>query len=112
MDKVDIYYLHAPDRTTPIEVTLKAIDELHKEGKFDKVYRPAVYQLSRLTCMSVWHLQLSKASQFQDNVTTPTKSASISAGKSVKLLHCADITIGFSLQYTRYVGTCSFPLLS
>ena len=31
---IDMWYLHAPDRTTPYEVTLKAIDELHKEGKF------------------------------------------------------------------------------
>jgi aflatoxin B1 aldehyde reductase len=36
-DKVELFYLHAPDRTTPWEVTFKAVDELHKEGKFDKV---------------------------------------------------------------------------
>lgn len=35
-DKVELFYLHAPDRTTPWEVTFKAVDELHKEGKFDK----------------------------------------------------------------------------
>jgi aflatoxin B1 aldehyde reductase len=29
-----MWYLHAPDRSTPYKVTLKAIDELHKEGKF------------------------------------------------------------------------------
>ncbi|WWC71804.1 uncharacterized protein I206_105763 [Kwoniella pini CBS 10737] len=34
-DKVDIYYLHAADRTTPFHETLKAINDLHKEGKFD-----------------------------------------------------------------------------
>jgi len=31
---VDIYYLHNPDPTTPIVETLKAVDELHKAGKF------------------------------------------------------------------------------
>ncbi|XP_031571590.1 aflatoxin B1 aldehyde reductase member 2-like [Actinia tenebrosa] len=31
---VDIFYLHAPDHKTPIEDTLKAVDQLHKEGKF------------------------------------------------------------------------------
>ena len=36
-DKVDIFYLHAPDRTVPFERTLKAVDELHKEGKFEKL---------------------------------------------------------------------------
>ncbi|KAF8318756.1 Aldo/keto reductase [Clavulina sp. PMI_390] len=36
-DQVDIYYLHAPERTTPYEVTLKAVDELYKEGKFKRL---------------------------------------------------------------------------
>jgi len=31
---VDIFYLHAPDRSVPFEDTLKACDELFKEGKF------------------------------------------------------------------------------
>ncbi|KXJ29031.1 aflatoxin B1 aldehyde reductase member 2 [Exaiptasia diaphana] len=31
---VDLFYLHAPDHKTPIEETLKAVDKLHKEGKF------------------------------------------------------------------------------
>jgi aflatoxin B1 aldehyde reductase len=35
-DKVDIYYLHAPDYATPFEETIKAMDELHKEGKVEK----------------------------------------------------------------------------
>ena len=33
-DCVDIFYLHAPDRSVPFEETLKACDEMHKEGKF------------------------------------------------------------------------------
>ncbi|CDZ96222.1 AKR7 [Phaffia rhodozyma] len=32
--KVDIYYLHAPDRETPFENTLAGIDEEYKAGKF------------------------------------------------------------------------------
>jgi aflatoxin B1 aldehyde reductase len=31
-DKVDMWYLHAPDRTTPYEVTMKEVNEMHKEG--------------------------------------------------------------------------------
>lgn len=31
---VEIFYLHVADRTTPFEVTFKALDELYKEGKF------------------------------------------------------------------------------
>ncbi|KAF9398177.1 hypothetical protein BGZ94_006083, partial [Podila epigama] len=34
--KVKIFYLHAPDFFTPFEVTLKAIDDLHKEGLFEE----------------------------------------------------------------------------
>jgi aflatoxin B1 aldehyde reductase len=33
-DCVDIFYLHAPDRSVPFEETLGACNELHKEGKF------------------------------------------------------------------------------
>lgn len=33
-DQVDIFYLHAPDRSVPFSETLEAVNELHKEGKF------------------------------------------------------------------------------
>jgi len=36
-DKVDLFYLHAPDRSTPWEVTFQTLNELHKEGKFNKL---------------------------------------------------------------------------
>jgi aryl-alcohol dehydrogenase-like predicted oxidoreductase len=32
-DRIDLYQLHAPDATTPIEETLQALDELVKAGK-------------------------------------------------------------------------------
>lgn len=35
-DKVDIYYLHGPDRTTPLEDQCRTIAQLHKEGKFKR----------------------------------------------------------------------------
>lgn len=34
-DKLDIFYLHAPDYTTPFADTVQAMDVLHREGKFD-----------------------------------------------------------------------------
>ncbi len=34
---INMWYLHAPDRTTPYEVTLKAVNDLHKEGKFKQI---------------------------------------------------------------------------
>jgi aflatoxin B1 aldehyde reductase len=33
-NNVDMWYLHGPDRTTPYEVTMKAVNDLHKEGYF------------------------------------------------------------------------------
>ena len=33
-DCVDIFYLHAPDRSVPFEETLKVCNDMHKEGKF------------------------------------------------------------------------------
>lgn len=39
VDKVDIFYLHAPDFTTLFEETLKAVDELYREGLFNKASR-------------------------------------------------------------------------
>ncbi|KAI0728814.1 Aldo/keto reductase [Fomitopsis betulina] len=33
-DQLEMWYLHGPDRTTPYEVTLKAVNDLYKEGKF------------------------------------------------------------------------------
>ncbi|KAJ9139074.1 Aldo/keto reductase [Pleurostoma richardsiae] len=36
-DKIDMWYLHGPDRTTPYEATFRAIDELHKEGYFNRL---------------------------------------------------------------------------
>ncbi|XP_004850495.1 aflatoxin B1 aldehyde reductase member 2 [Heterocephalus glaber] len=32
--RVDLFYLHAPDRGTPVEETLCACQQLHQEGKF------------------------------------------------------------------------------
>lgn len=33
-NQVDIFYLHAPDRSVPFAETLEAVNQLHKEGKF------------------------------------------------------------------------------
>ncbi|RPD76825.1 Aldo/keto reductase [Lentinus tigrinus ALCF2SS1-7] len=35
-DSIDMWYLHGPDRSTPYEVTMKAVNELYKEGKFKR----------------------------------------------------------------------------
>lgn len=36
VSQTNIYYLHMPDRTTPLEETLEAINEAYKAGKFKK----------------------------------------------------------------------------
>jgi aflatoxin B1 aldehyde reductase len=33
---LDLWYLHAPDRSTPFEETFKATDEIYREGLFDR----------------------------------------------------------------------------
>jgi aryl-alcohol dehydrogenase-like predicted oxidoreductase len=33
VERLDVYYLHVPDRATPIEETLGAMAELHRDGK-------------------------------------------------------------------------------
>ncbi|KAL5488392.1 hypothetical protein ACEPAI_6500 [Sanghuangporus weigelae] len=35
-DKIEMWYLHGPDRSTPYDVTMKAVDELYKEGYFKR----------------------------------------------------------------------------
>lgn len=34
--KLDLWYLHAPDRSTPFEETFKAVNDLYKEGLFER----------------------------------------------------------------------------
>ena len=36
-DQVDMWYLHGPDRTTPYDVTMKAVNDLYKEGHFKRL---------------------------------------------------------------------------
>lgn len=36
-DSVDIFYLHAPDRSVPFQETLEACNELYQEGKFKQL---------------------------------------------------------------------------
>lgn len=35
-DKVDMWYLHGPDRTTPYEETLRGVNDLYEEGHFKR----------------------------------------------------------------------------
>jgi len=35
-EKIDLWYLHAPDRTTPYEETLREVNNLYKEGYFNR----------------------------------------------------------------------------
>ncbi|KAI9686493.1 MAG: hypothetical protein M1822_003504 [Bathelium mastoideum] len=36
VDKLDMWYLHGPDRTTPYDVTMKTVNDLYKEGYFTR----------------------------------------------------------------------------
>jgi len=49
---LNLWYLHGPDRTIPYEVTLKAVNELYKEGYFKTLglsnYAASVFHQSRV----------------------------------------------------------------
>jgi len=36
LSHVDLFYLHAPDPTTPIAETLQTVNDLYEEGKFKR----------------------------------------------------------------------------
>lgn len=47
-----MWYLHGPDRTTPYEDTLRAVNELYKEGKF-KRFGISNYMSCVSPCLSI-----------------------------------------------------------
>ena len=53
LDYVDIFYLHMPDPTTPIELTLQACDKLHNQGKFKSLglSNYAAWQVAQIVCI-------------------------------------------------------------
>ncbi|XP_061146397.1 aflatoxin B1 aldehyde reductase member 4-like [Syngnathus typhle] len=52
-DSVDLFYLHAPDHVNPIVDTLRACDELHKEGKFKEfgLSNYASWEVAEIVCL-------------------------------------------------------------
>ncbi len=50
---IDIYYLHAPDHSTPIVETLRAVDELYREGAFRRF---GLSNYSSWQVMEIYHL--------------------------------------------------------
>lgn len=54
IDVIDIYYLHRPDRTTPIEETLEALAELVAEGKIRELGQSnfAAWQIAEIAYLS------------------------------------------------------------
>ncbi|XP_038551834.1 aflatoxin B1 aldehyde reductase member 3 [Micropterus salmoides] len=52
-DCVDLFYLHAPDHENPIQDTLRACNELHKEGKFKEfgLSNYASWEVAEIVCI-------------------------------------------------------------
>ncbi|KAF7651303.1 hypothetical protein LDENG_00112620 [Lucifuga dentata] len=50
---VDLFYLHAPDHQNPIEDTLRACNQLHKEGKFKEfgLSNYASWEVAEIMCI-------------------------------------------------------------
>lgn len=53
VDSVDLLYLHAPDRNTPIEETLLAVHELRVEGLFR---RWGLSNYAAWEVVDIWHI--------------------------------------------------------
>nr|XP_005986120.1 PREDICTED: aflatoxin B1 aldehyde reductase member 2 [Latimeria chalumnae] len=53
LQSVDLFYLHAPDHETPIEETLRACQELYKEGKFKEfgLSNYASWEVAEIYCI-------------------------------------------------------------
>ncbi|XP_058017107.1 aflatoxin B1 aldehyde reductase member 2 isoform X2 [Ahaetulla prasina] len=45
LPSVDLFYLHAPDHETPVEETLRACNDLHKEGMYNATTRQVEKEL-------------------------------------------------------------------
>ena len=52
-DKVDLFYLHAPDTQTPVEEALEACARLHDEGKFEEL---GLSNFPSWMVMKIWYL--------------------------------------------------------
>lgn len=52
-ESVDLFYLHAPDLKTPIEVTLKVCQELFREGKFRQL---GLSNYAAWQVVDIWHI--------------------------------------------------------
>jgi aflatoxin B1 aldehyde reductase len=56
-DKVDMWYLHAPDRSTPYDITLRAIDGLYHEGLFTRfgISNYAAWEVAQISELCARH---------------------------------------------------------
>ena len=52
-DSVDLFYLHAPDRNTPIEITLEACQALFEEGRFREL---GLSNYASWQVIAIWHI--------------------------------------------------------
>ncbi|KAI5124485.1 hypothetical protein M0805_003012 [Coniferiporia weirii] len=60
-DKLEMWYLHGPDRTTPYDVTMKAINDLYNEGYFKRfgISNFAAWEVAEIVtvCMERGYIQ-------------------------------------------------------
>ncbi|KAG0047278.1 hypothetical protein BGZ83_007647 [Gryganskiella cystojenkinii] len=82
-EKVDILYLHAPDYTTPFEETVRYIDELYREGRFER------FGLSNFAAWQVTLIhQLCKANGYVLPTVYQGMYNAITRGVAPELLPC------------------------
>lgn len=111
-DCVDLFYLHAPDHQNPIQDTLRAVNELHKEVIFLKIKRIQImlYIYAQFINYKIkwWYYLMLKYQpphrENSRNLACPT----MHHGKWLKLCASADTTTGLFPQCIRYSPLCSF----
>lgn len=56
-ENVDMWYLHAPDHNTPYEDTLRAVDELYREGRFRRfgISNYAAWEVAQISELCIRH---------------------------------------------------------
>lgn len=52
-DHIDLLYIHSPDLKTPIELTLRACQKLHQEGKFKEL---GLSNYAAWQVVHIWHI--------------------------------------------------------
>lgn len=93
---VDIFYLHAPDRSTPFEKTVEAVNNLYNEGLFERVRDLGVHMKHGHTAVCGCSFMLTLLSHYNSLVYQ-----TLQPGRLLRFTSSADIMAMFFLLFTK-----------